>query len=184
VADEHVPTRDVVYLEPVSDPLIAFFWARLDEERADLDPYLRDPCEGASDDERHQRRAHPAYEYATTEGQRKAWPGVDEPPEGDGWELNTTSASPDAFERFDFTEERYWRRVRPTGSREWSPSPSSTRRAAEIAAKKAVLDDYARYCADVDNPARQVICQVTRDVIKHLATVHAGHPDYREDFRP
>jgi hypothetical protein len=54
----------------------------------------------------------------------------------------------------------------------------------DVAAKKAVLDDYARHCADVDNPARELICQATRDVIKHLATVYDQHPDYREDFRP
>ncbi|WP_158226975.1 DUF6221 family protein [Amycolatopsis vastitatis] len=51
-------------------------------------------------------------------------------------------------------------------------------------AKKAILDDYARYCADLDNPGRELICHVTRDVIKRLATVYDGHPDYTEDFRP
>lgn len=35
MADEHVPTRESVHLEPVSDPLIAFFWARLDEAEDD-----------------------------------------------------------------------------------------------------------------------------------------------------
>jgi hypothetical protein len=55
---------------------------------------------------------------------------------------------------------------------------------SDVAAKKAVLDDYARHCADLDNPARELICQVTRDVIKHLAAVYDQHPDYRQDFRP
>lgn len=79
----------------------------------------RDPYEGMGDDELHQNCAHPAYEYARTEGQRKAWPYVDDPPEEDaGWELNITTRNPDAFERFDYTEERYWRRVRPDGPRQ------------------------------------------------------------------
>ncbi|MEV6879683.1 DUF6221 family protein [Amycolatopsis sp. NPDC051128] len=54
----------------------------------------------------------------------------------------------------------------------------------DVHAKRAILDDYARHCADLDNPARKVICEVTRTVIKHLATVYADHPDYTEDFRP
>lgn len=54
----------------------------------------------------------------------------------------------------------------------------------DVAAKKAVLDDYARRCADLDNPAREMECQLIRDVIKRLCTVYAGHPDYTEDFRP
>jgi uncharacterized protein DUF6221 len=54
----------------------------------------------------------------------------------------------------------------------------------DLAAKKAILDDYARYCADLDNPAREMICQVTRDVIKRLATVYADHPDYDPAWRP
>lgn len=94
---------------------IAADWARADE-------LARDPFEGLSDDELHQRRAHPAYEYRTTEGQRKAWDQVDEPPwddelgrPGDGWELNITSRDTDAWERFDYIEERYWRRCRPGG---------------------------------------------------------------------
>jgi hypothetical protein len=59
----------------------------------------------------HIRRAHPDYEYDTTEGQRKAWDC--HPPEGDGWEPNITSENPEAWERFDYTEEAYWRRLKP-----------------------------------------------------------------------
>jgi hypothetical protein len=51
---------------------------------------------------------------------------------------------------------------------------------ADVRAKKAILDDYARYCADTSNPAREVICGVTRTVIRQLAAVYAGHPDYDE----
>ncbi len=114
MADEHVPTREVVYLEPISDPLIAFFWARLDEAEDDA------------------KSSGPAIEFY------------------DGGQ---------------------WRR-------------QADMTLADVRAKKAILDDYARYCADVDNPAREMICQVTRDVIKRLAAVHAGHPDYDEAWRP
>lgn len=65
----------------------------------------------------HQHRRHPDFEYATTEGQRKAWDDFDTPPwdhdlgrPGEGWEPNRTTADPEAWERFDYTEERYWRR--------------------------------------------------------------------------
>jgi hypothetical protein len=111
VADEHVPTREVAGLPPV-DPLIAFFWARLDEAEDDA------------------KSSGPAIEFYDG-GQRQA----------------------------DMT-------------------------LADVRAKKAILDDYARYCADLDNPGREMICQVTRDVIKRLAAVHAGHPDYDEAWRP
>lgn len=191
MADEHEVTRDVAYFDDegtevpgMVDPLIVFYWARLDEEQGEVDPYLRDPFEGASDDERHERHAHRAYEYKTTEGQRKGWPYVDDPPEGDGWELNTTSRDPDAFERFEYTEERYWRRLRPGGPDEWKPSPRYVRQAADVAAKKAILDDYERRCRDTTNPARQMECTLIRGVIRQLATVYDGHPDYRPEWRP
>lgn len=82
------------------------------------------PFEGMTDDELHDRRMHPAYEYATTEGQRKAWDYSDVPPGGDDWERNTTARFPEAWERFDYHEESYWRRLRPDGVREWQrPEP-------------------------------------------------------------
>jgi hypothetical protein len=101
MADEHVPTREVVGEAPV-DPLIGFYRARLDEREQAL-----------------RKRV------------------------------------------FDVSREL-----------------------ADVAAKKAILDDYARHCADLDNPARELICQVTRDVIKRLAAVHDAHPDYDEAWRP
>ncbi|MFD9276904.1 hypothetical protein ACFWD7_06375 [Streptomyces mirabilis] len=85
-------------------------------------------CPGHPDDEAsrelvrtdrlHAERRHPAYEYATTEGQRKQWDDADVPPRDDngepepGWEPNTHSGCTDAWERFDYTEESYWRRLR------------------------------------------------------------------------
>ncbi|MFC8447604.1 LuxR C-terminal-related transcriptional regulator [Kitasatospora sp. NPDC057223] len=58
----------------------------------------------------HARRAHPGWEYATTEGPRKAWDHVDMTPEGGGWERNT-AAGREGWDRLDYTEESYWRRV-------------------------------------------------------------------------
>jgi hypothetical protein len=50
------------------------------------------------------------WEYATTDGPRKSWDGG-EPPEGDGWEQDYSRGDVgQAWERFDYHEERYWRR--------------------------------------------------------------------------
>ena len=70
--------------------------------------------------ELHEHYAHPAYEYATTEGRRKAWDNADEPPEGEGWERNI-DAGRNGWERFDYTEESYWRRLNPEGPQPWRP---------------------------------------------------------------
>jgi hypothetical protein len=51
----------------------------------------------------------PGWEYATTEGPRKSWQYEDEPPEGEGWERNVDKGRK-GWERFDYTEEAYWRR--------------------------------------------------------------------------
>lgn len=59
--------------------------------------------------ELHRMRRHPGYEYDTTEGQRKNWDDADEPPEGEGWERNV-DAGRNGWDRFDYTEESYWRR--------------------------------------------------------------------------
>jgi Arc/MetJ family transcription regulator len=72
-------------------------------------------------DELHQHHAHPDFEYATTEGPRKAWDDEMVPPRdevtgkpGEGWEPDITSVDPEAWERFDNTEQRYWRRRKPS----------------------------------------------------------------------
>lgn len=63
----------------------------------------------------HKHRAHPDYEYATTQNARKS--GDTPWPEGDGWEKNYCSLNADGtinfnscWERFDFHEDNYWRR--------------------------------------------------------------------------
>lgn len=68
-----------------------------------------------ADTELHARSAHPAFEYQTTSGQRKAWDYINEPPEGEGWERNVDAGHPgEGWERFDYHEESYWRRLRRT----------------------------------------------------------------------
>ncbi|MGW0780341.1 DUF6221 family protein [Streptomyces sp. NPDC002913] len=98
---------------------------------ADLDAKLAivdelDPGEvlRGTDAELHARCAHPAWEYRTTEGPRKQWDGIDDPPCDDdgnpevGWERNIDAGIPgEGWERFDYIEESYWRRLRPGGPR-------------------------------------------------------------------
>lgn len=96
-----------------------------------------------TDAELHARCAHPAYEYATTEGQRKQWDDVDVPPRGDdgmpdqSWEPNT-DAGRDGWGRFDYTEESYWRRLRPGG-------PCAPRIPEELRLLASVYADHPGY---------------------------------------
>jgi len=69
-------------------------------------------AELATADELHARCANPGWEYASTEGPRKQWDDAGVPPEGDGWERNAAKGI-DGWERFDYTEESYWRRPAP-----------------------------------------------------------------------
>lgn len=70
----------------------------------------------------HARFRHPDYEYRTTEGPRKQWDHADTPPVDDagnpepGWERNV-DAGHLGWERFDYTEESYWRRRKPQPGR-------------------------------------------------------------------
>lgn len=67
----------------------------------------------------HARCMHPGYEYATTTGPRKAFDNYKLPPDKrDGWVPNTHSGNETAWERFDYHEERYWRRP-------WTPDVSA-----------------------------------------------------------
>lgn len=60
----------------------------------------------------HKRLAHPDYEYTTTDGQRKTlWDDVPKVREGEiPWERNVDYH--DGFERFEYHEESYWRRLK------------------------------------------------------------------------
>lgn len=98
------------------------------------------PRERPADSELHFRSSHPAYEYRTTEGQRKAWDDADEPPEGEGWERNTDSGR-DGWDRFDFHEESYWRRLKPEAERkEWKQYIP-----LELLALASVYNDHPDY---------------------------------------
>lgn len=75
----------------------------------------------------HARGAYPGYEYRTTEGARKQWDDIDAPPADENgdpdptWERNVDAGRPgQGWDRFDYTEESYWRRPRPRGPR---PAP-------------------------------------------------------------
>lgn len=57
----------------------------------------------------HAREMHPDYEYDITDGPRKAFD--EHEPEGDGWERNIDRGR-DGWERFDYYEEAYWRRLK------------------------------------------------------------------------
>lgn len=74
-----------------------------------------EPKDRPTDVELHRRYRHPYFEYAVTQGQRKNWDEVDEPPEGEGWERNT--ARHGGWMRYDYTEESYWRRLKPEDER-------------------------------------------------------------------
>lgn len=103
------------------DELVRRLLAHLDKVEQDLQEHNRDPYAGLSDDELHQERVHPAYEYETVTVGRKSY--EDDRPPGEGWERNITSVDPQGWERFDYTEDSYWRRLRPDGSRSsWKPS--------------------------------------------------------------
>lgn len=53
------------------------------------------------------------WEYATTTGPRKAWYEAG-PPEGFGWEPDYSRGRPsEAWERFEYHEEMYWKRRKP-----------------------------------------------------------------------
>lgn len=101
------------------------------------------PEERPTDAELHLRSRHPAYEYETTEGQRKSWDDADKPPEGEGWERNV-DAGRDGWDRFDFHEESYWRRLKPESERkewkQWIPN--------DLRAIAAVYKDHPDYDPD------------------------------------
>ncbi|MGW4720487.1 DUF6221 family protein [Nocardia sp. NPDC004260] len=89
--------------EPTGDEVRRAFYLEPIEEAK--------PAQDMSAADLHRRFAHPGYEYEITEGPRKAWEYADERPEGEGWERNV-DAGRDGWERFDYTEESYWRRPR------------------------------------------------------------------------
>lgn len=95
---------------------------------------LLDPCPGhpETDTNRqaitsarlHAEHRHPGWEYRTTTGPRKQWDNPEEPPHDEygepepGWEANVDAGRPgQGWDRFDYHEEAYWRRRKPTPAR-------------------------------------------------------------------
>lgn len=62
----------------------------------------------------HERGMHPDFEYKTTTGPRKNFDN--DPPSGEGWERNLPMGR-DGWERFDYHEEGYWRRLKASNGR-------------------------------------------------------------------
>ncbi len=54
------------------------------------------------------------WENATTKGPRKAWDDEMTPPEGEGWVVDPDRGN-NGWERFEYHEERYWKRLVSTG---------------------------------------------------------------------
>lgn len=84
-----------------------------------LEPPQETPEPAEPDSVLHAQRRHPDWEYATTEGPRKQWDDINVPPRGDDgepdptWERNLDAGHPgEGWERFDYTEESYWRRLK------------------------------------------------------------------------
>lgn len=89
-------------------------WRKYREEMAETLATPADPQPAPTAAELHARFAYPGYEYATTQGPRKKWDQINDPPEGDGWERNIDAGRPgEGWDRFDYHEESYWRRLRP-----------------------------------------------------------------------
>lgn len=92
-------------------------WRRTSRERADVRFRSRVLAALRSGAE-PQDQSTPEYERATTTGPRKAWDDYDRPPDSrNGWEPDPDRpGTGGSWERFDYHEERYWRRkLSPAG---------------------------------------------------------------------
>lgn len=104
---------------------------------------LDNPCPGHPVDDNtqtvvdtamlHAEFRHPGFEYRTTSGPRKQWDDIDRPPAGENcdpdytWERNADAGRPGmGWDRFDYTEESYWRRPKPrSGAQDATGAPRS-----------------------------------------------------------
>jgi hypothetical protein len=69
------------------------------------------------EDALHAARAHPDFEYCTTECGGKYCTTECGRKEAQGWEENITGGEPhSSWERFDYTEDHYWRRRKMTAN--------------------------------------------------------------------
>lgn len=106
-------------------------WARRDISAKRQILAAHPPLPDYTEAELHAHSMHPEWEYATTEGQRKAWDRADVPPDGEGWERNTDKGR-DGWERLDYTEESYWRRRLPPDQARKPSEPRELRLLASI----------------------------------------------------
>lgn len=111
-----VAFEDIIWKPDVVPYGDAAVLRRCAADRKTIEQWEKDnrPWQHLSDAEKHEMAVHPDYEYTKTEGPRKAWDDEAVPPEGDGWERNIERGR-DGWERFDYHEESYWRRLRPSG---------------------------------------------------------------------
>lgn len=99
----------------------------------------------------HTRRSHPDYEYETVTEGRKQSDG--RTPEGEGWEWNR--AYNDGGERFEYTEETYWRRLKSIGEAEREAAMEPVRAAIDTLCRgaQALVDKSRKAEQDMkDNP--------------------------------
>jgi hypothetical protein len=177
------------------DELVSWLREQVAADRQRAEELARDPFEGMTDDELHYRHMHPAFEYRITEGQRKAWPYADDPPEPDvGWELNRTSNNPDAWQRLDYTEERYWRRIRPAGPIiERRPSSTALDLLAQCEADMLLIkrwtEAHAEYPAgsrayDYESEVGRARTSTFEEALRIRASAFQHRPGYRQEWRP
>ncbi|MER7953876.1 hypothetical protein [Streptomyces sp. NPDC096030] len=90
----------------------------------------------------HAECAHPDWDYATTQGPRKQWDDADVPPADDNgepdhtWQRNTDAGN-GGWERFDYTEESYWRRPKARTPSDEEPLEAEQ---ASLGLRDAVID--------------------------------------------
>ncbi|MFF6903495.1 DUF6221 family protein [Streptomyces hydrogenans] len=113
--------------------------AEVSFKRSLLEVYRPRPIE--PDAALHAQRAHPGWEYATTRGRRKYWDDVNVPPVGEDGEpdsswVRNVDAGRDGWERFEHTEESYWRRPLPTGRAQGAELPRGLRLLAALYASQ------------------------------------------------
>jgi hypothetical protein len=152
---------------------------------------LDDPCPGHPVDDNtqtvvdtamlHAEFRHPGFEYRTTSGPRKQWDDIDRPPAGENcdpdytWERNADAGRPGmGWDRFDYTEESYWRRLKPrSGAQDATGAPRSGQDAP--GGGTAGQDSDSGPEASVGGPLRQRIAEALAG--------HAGSKAFLADGR-
>ena len=117
-------------------------------------------------DELHRKCSAPGWQYTTREGRRKACDEIFEPPEGICWERNVECGR-DGWDRFDHTEETYWRR----------PETVTVRRPEDPAGAEAFekwLDEHGVESWDI-HPETPVVVHFRRNLLEYESTQEHLH---------